>query len=150
MPGLTTTTLSAPIPARARVFGWLLALTGCFFAYVYMASPGAFFPGVAVESFSEKFGLYSTGVRILGSVAGIVVALVLNSAALLALMLLARIFIELGDVAVGLTLNRGGRHEHGHAEPSGRDRALHADVSGRANSTPRKVGRAAALLPPAP
>lgn len=107
MPGLTHTTLSAPIPTRARVFGWLLALAGCFFAYVYMANPGAFFPGVAVESFSEKFGLYSTGIRILGSVVGIVVALLLNSAALLALMLLTRIFIELGDVAVGLILNGG-------------------------------------------
>lgn len=105
MSGLTTATLFAPIPTRARFFGWVLALAGCFFAYVYMANPGAFFPGVAVESFSEKFGLYSTGVRILGSVAGIVVALLLNSAALLALMLLTRILIELGDVAIGLILN---------------------------------------------
>lgn len=72
-----------------------------------MPNAGAFFPGVAVERFSEKFGLYSAGVRILGSVVGIVVALLLNSAALLALMQLTRIFIELGHVAVGLILNGG-------------------------------------------
>lgn len=99
--------LSTPIPARAKAFGWLLVLAGCVFAYVYMATPGSVFPGVSVESFSERFGLYSTGVRILGSVLGILVALLLNNAALLALMLLTRIFIELGDVVVGLVLNSG-------------------------------------------
>jgi hypothetical protein len=101
----TAFALFEPIPTRAKVFGWILVLAGCFFAYVYMVTPGAFFPGVTVETFSEKFGLYSTGVRILGSVLGILVALLLNSAALLALMLLTRIFIELGDVTVGLILN---------------------------------------------
>ena len=98
---------SQPIPLRARVFGWVLVAAGCFFAWVYMAAPGGFFPGVTVETFSERFGLYSTGVRILGSVVGIVIALALNSAALLALMLATRIFIELGDVLVGLVLNGG-------------------------------------------
>jgi hypothetical protein len=77
------------------------------FAWVYAAAPGGFFPGVTADSFSERFGLYSTGVRILGSVLGLVIALVLNSAALLALMLATRVFIELGDVAVGLILNGG-------------------------------------------
>lgn len=98
---------SSAIPLRAKVFGWLLVGAGVFFAYVYMGMPGAFFPGVTVETFSEKFGLYSTGVRILGSVLGIVIALVLNSAALLALMLATRVFIELGDLVVGLVLNGG-------------------------------------------
>ena len=102
---MTTLSLSAPIPTRANVFGWLLVLAGCFFAWVYMATPGRFFPGVSIETFSERFGLYSTGVRILGSVLGILVALLLNNAALLALMLLTRIFIELGDVCIGLVLN---------------------------------------------
>lgn len=99
--------LFQPIPLRARLFGWALVAAGCFFAWVYAAAPGAFFPGVTADSFSERFGLYSTGVRILGSVLGLVVALVLNSAALLALMLATRVFIELGDVAVGLILNGG-------------------------------------------
>lgn len=97
--------LSTPIPARAKAFGWLLVLAGCVFAYVYMATPGSVFPGVSVESFSERFGLYSTGVRILGSVLGILVALLLNNAALLALMLLTRIFIKLGDLCIGLILS---------------------------------------------
>lgn len=103
----TSPQLFQPIPTRARVFGWLLVLAGLFFAWVYMFAPGGFFPGVTVESFSERFGLYSTGVRILGSVLGIVLALVLNSAALLALMLATRVFIELGDLVVGLVLNGG-------------------------------------------
>ena len=95
------------IPFPAKVFGWILVLAGAFFAYVYMAVPGSFFPGVEIRTFSEQFGLYSTGVRILGSVFGIIVALLINSAALLALMLATRVFIELGDVAVGLILNNG-------------------------------------------
>ena len=99
--------LNMPIPTRAMVFGWILVAAGCFFAWVYAARPGSFFPGVAIEDFSDKFGLYSTSVRILGSVLGIVIALLLNSAALLALMLATRIFIELGDVVVGLMLNGG-------------------------------------------
>ena len=102
---IATYPLLDPIPTRAKVFGWLLVLAGCFFGYVFMAMPGAFFPGVTVETFAERFGLYSTGVRVFGSVAGLVIALVLNSAALLALMLATRIFIELGDVGVGLILN---------------------------------------------
>lgn len=101
------THFSPEAPLRAKVFGWVLVLAGCFFAYVYMFAPAGFFPGVTVETFSEKFGLYSTGVRILGSVIGILAALLLNSAALLAIMLFTRIFIELGDVVVGLVLNGG-------------------------------------------
>lgn len=99
--------LGPTIPISAKIFGWILVLAGTFFAYVYMVMPGSFFPGVVIETFSEKFGLYSTGVRILGSVIGIVIALLLSSAALLAIMLATRIFIELGDVAVGLVLNGG-------------------------------------------
>lgn len=97
--------LGPSIPFSAKVFGWLLVLAGLFFAYVYMAAPGGFFPGVVINSYSEQFGLYSTGVRILGSVLGLAIALLLNSAALLALMLATRVFIEFGDVAVGLVIN---------------------------------------------
>lgn len=97
----------AGIPLGAKLFGWALCAAGCFFAYVYMADPGSFFPGVSASTYPEKFGLYSTGVRILGSVLGIALALLLNSPALLALMLATRIFIELGDVGVGLVLNNG-------------------------------------------
>lgn len=99
--------LQPEIPVSAKLFGWILVLAGLFFAYVYMAIPGSFFPGVTINTFSEQFGLYSTGVRILGSVLGIIIALVLNSAALLALMLATRIFIEVGDVVTGLVVNQG-------------------------------------------
>jgi hypothetical protein len=95
------------IPLPAKVFGWILVAAGCFFAYIFMVTPGAFFPGVTLATFSEQFGLYSTGVRVLGSVFGLIIALWLNSAALLALMLATRIFIEVGDVTVGLILNQG-------------------------------------------
>lgn len=104
MHGLRTG-LQPGIPTSAKVFGWILVLAGLFFAYVYTQAPGSFFPGVSITNYSEKFGLYSTGVRILGSVFGIAVALLLNSAALLALMLATRVFIELGDVVVGLIIN---------------------------------------------
>lgn len=102
-----STYLRPAIPTSAKIFGWLLVLAGCFFAYVYIVTPGTFFPGVTIGTYSEQFGLYSTGVRILGAVLGLVIALLLNSAALLALMLATRVFIELGDVVVGLVINHG-------------------------------------------
>ena len=99
--------LRPAIPRSAQIFGWILVMAGLFFGYIYMFQPGSFFPGVAITSYSEQFGLYSTGVRILGAVLGIAIALILNSAALLALMLATRIFIEVGDVFVGLVVNNG-------------------------------------------
>lgn len=99
--------LRPEIPRLPKAFGWVLVLAGLIFAYIYMMAPGLFFPGVVIETYSEQFGLYSTGVRILGAVLGILLALALNSAALLALMLVTRIFIELGDVCVGLVINNG-------------------------------------------
>jgi hypothetical protein len=99
--------LTPRIPISAKVFGWILVAAGLFFAWVYMATPGSFFPGVSITSYSEQLGLYSTGVRILGSVLGLVIALLLDSAALLALMIATRVFIELGDVVVGLVINNG-------------------------------------------
>lgn len=101
------TLLRPGVPSSAKLFGWVLVAAGSFFAYVYMFNPGTFFTGVSLENYSAQFGLYSTGVRILGSVLGIVIALILNSAALLALMLATRVFIELGDVVVGLVVNQG-------------------------------------------
>ena len=99
--------LQPEIPTLPKAFGWVLVLAGLFFAYVYMMAPGMFFPGVGIQTYSEQFGLYSTSVRILGAVLGILVALILNSAALFALMLVTRIFIELSDVIVGLVINNG-------------------------------------------
>lgn len=62
---------------------------------------------VSIGTYSEQFGLYSTGVRILAAVLGIIIALYFNSAALLAVMLVMRVFVEIGDVIVGLVLNQG-------------------------------------------
>jgi hypothetical protein len=101
--------LGPRIPFSAKIFGWLLVIVGFYFSYVFTQDPGSFFPGVVIETYSEKFGLfglYSTGARVLGSVAGLVIALWLDSAALLALMLATRIFIEMGDILVGLILNQ--------------------------------------------
>ncbi|MFN0116184.1 MAG: hypothetical protein ACKVPY_16055 [Paracoccaceae bacterium] len=98
--------LGPQIPLSAKVFGWLLVAAGFYFFYVFTQIPGSFFPGVGIETYSERFGLYSTGARVLGSVAGLMIALWLDSAALLALMLATRIFIEIGDILVGLILNQ--------------------------------------------
>ena len=106
MPSIQTL-LQPTIPTIPKVFGWILVLAGSFFAYIYMFNPGTFFPGVTIGTYSEQFGLYSTGVRILAAVLGIIIALYLNSAALLAVMLVMRVFVELGDVMVGLVVNQG-------------------------------------------
>jgi hypothetical protein len=99
--------LSPSIPKSAYIFGWILVFAGLFFAYIYMFSPATFFPDISIVSISEQFGLYSTGVRILGSVLGIFIALYFNSALLLVLMLVTRVFIEIGDVVVGLKIHNG-------------------------------------------
>ena len=62
---------------------------------------------MSIGTYSEQFGLYSTGVRIPAAVLGIIIALYFNSAALLAVMLVMRVFVEIGDVIVGLVLNQG-------------------------------------------
>jgi hypothetical protein len=99
--------LGPGISISAKIFGYFMVFAGLFFAYVYMFNPGLGFPGIEIKSVSEQFGLYSTGVRVIGSVVGILLALLLDSAALLALMLVTRVVIELGDVILGLVI-RGG------------------------------------------
>lgn len=95
---------SLPIPISARIFGWLLVAAGLFFAYVFAFHPTLSFPGIAADGVSAKFGLYSTSVRVLGSVLGILIALIVNNRHFLALMLATRAFIELGDVLVGFNI----------------------------------------------
>ena len=99
--------LGPGISKSANIFGYFMVIAGLFFAYVYMFNPGLTFPGIEISTVSEKFGLYSTGVRVIGSVIGILVALLLDSAALLALMLVTRVVIELGDVIVGMAIHGG-------------------------------------------
>ena len=89
------------IPSSVKAFTALLILAGLFFTYVFSFDPGLAFPGAKITDYSSKLGFMSTGVRVLGSVAGLVIALALNSPRLLLLMLITRLIIELGDILVG-------------------------------------------------
>jgi hypothetical protein len=100
-------TFGPRIPISAKIFGYFMICAGLFFAYVYMFNPSIAFPGIEIQTVSEQFGLYSTGARIIGSVVGIAVALWFDSAVLLALMLITRVCIELGDIVVGLVVHGG-------------------------------------------
>lgn len=99
--------LGPRIPISAKVFGYFMVIAGMIFAYVYMVNPGLAFAEIEIKTVSEQFGLYSTGGRIIGSVVGILLALLFDSAALLGLMLVTRVVIELGDVIVGLVIHGG-------------------------------------------
>lgn len=90
------------IPAIVKAFTMVLILAGLFFAYVFTFDPGLAFPGAAITDYSSQLGFYSTGVRVLGSVVGLVIALALNSPRLLAIMLATRLVIEVGDIVVGV------------------------------------------------
>ena len=50
-------------------------------------------------------GFASTGVRILGSVAALLISVLANNPRWLFITLISRVFIELGDVVVGLQLD---------------------------------------------
>lgn len=90
------------IPKEVRLFTWLLILAGLFFAWVFLFNPGLVFPGAQLNDYSSKLGFYSTGVRVIGSVAGLVIALLSKRPSWLALMLITRLLIETGDILVGL------------------------------------------------
>lgn len=104
-------TASAPpphrigIPRAVQVFTWILIAAGCFFFYVYTFAPGMSFPGASLDSYSAKLGFASAGVRILGSVLALLVSVWANDARWLFITLISRVFIELGDVVVGLLLD---------------------------------------------
>lgn len=89
------------IPPAVKIFTIVLILAGLFFAYVFSFNPGLAFPGAKISDYSSQFGFMSTGVRVLGSVVGLVIALALNSPRLLLLMLITRLVIETGDIIVG-------------------------------------------------
>ena len=89
------------IPPVVKVFTALLIVAGLFFAYVFTFNPGLAFPGAKITDYSSQMGFMSTGVRVLGSVVGLAIALVLNSPRLLWLMLITRLVIEVGDIFVG-------------------------------------------------
>ncbi len=97
--------LNASIPTPVKIFTWILICAGCFFFYVYTFNPTLSFPNANLDTYSAKMGFASTGVRILGSVLALLISVIANNPRWLFITLISRIFIELGDVVVGLVLD---------------------------------------------
>ena len=93
------------IPTAVKIFTWVLIGAGLFFFYVYTFNPALSFPNANLDTYSAKFGFESTGVRILGSVLALFISVVYNKPNWLFITLISRVFIELGDVVVGLNLD---------------------------------------------
>ena len=102
---MTNQISNATIPTPVKIFTWILICAGLFFFYVYTFSPNISFPNANLETYSAKMGFASTGVRILGSVLALLVSVIYNKPHWLFITLISRIFIELGDVVVGLILD---------------------------------------------
>ena len=93
------------IPTPVKIFTWILICAGIFFFYVYTFAPSISFPNANLDTYSAKMGFASTGVRILGSVAALLISVLANNPRWLFITLISRVFIELGDVVVGLQLD---------------------------------------------
>jgi hypothetical protein len=93
------------IPKPVKIFTWVLIAAGSFFFYVYTFSPSLSFPNASLDTYSAKMGFASTGVRILGSVLALLISVSANNPRWLFITLISRVFIELGDVVVGLLLD---------------------------------------------
>jgi hypothetical protein len=93
------------IPTSVKIFTYILICAGCFFFYVYTFNPVISFPNANLDSYSAKMGFASTGIRILGSVLALLVSVIANNPRWLFITLISRIFIELGDVVVGIILD---------------------------------------------
>ena len=93
------------IPKPVKVFTWLLICAGTFFFYVYTFAPSISFPNANLDTYSAKLGFESTGMRIMGSVIALLMSVLANNPRWLFITLISRIFIELGDVVVGLQLD---------------------------------------------
>jgi hypothetical protein len=98
-------TNSVGISTPVKVFTWILICAGIFFFYVYTFAPSISFPNANLDTYSAKMGFASTGVRILGSVVALLISVLANNPRWLFITLISRIFIELGDVVVGLQLD---------------------------------------------
>lgn len=97
--------LPVGIPTPVKIFTWILIFAGSFFFYVYTFNPVISFPNAVLDSYSAKMGFASTGVRILGSVLALLISVLANNPRWLFITLISRVFIELGDVVVGLILD---------------------------------------------
>ncbi len=93
------------IPTPVKIFTWILIFAGSFFFYVYTFHPSISFPNANLDTYSAKMGFASTGVRILGSVLALLISVLYNQPRWLFITLISRVFIELGDVVVGLMLD---------------------------------------------
>jgi hypothetical protein len=85
---------AATIPQSVKIFAWVLIGAGVFFAYVYTFNPGLAFPGAAITDYSSKFAFASTGVRVLGSVAALLISVICNKPQWLLITLISRLVIE--------------------------------------------------------
>ena len=100
---MKTVTVALPgIPRPVQIFTWLLICAGLFFAYVFTFDPGLSFPGAQITDYSSQLGFASTGVRVLGSVAALLISVILNKPQWLLITLISRLVIELGDIVVGI------------------------------------------------
>ncbi len=102
---MTNQNVSVGIPTHVKIFTWILISAGCFFFYVYTFNPVISFPKANLDTYSSKMGFASTGVRISGSVLALLISVLANNPRWLFITLISRIFIELGDVVVGLVLD---------------------------------------------
>lgn len=92
------------IPLSVKVFTLLLICAGLFFGYVYTFNPWLTFPGTAITDYSSQFGFWSAGVRVFGWVFALIVCLLLNNPRFLLITMFSRVFVELGDVILWLSL----------------------------------------------
>ena len=90
------------IPQPVKIFTWVLICAGLFFAYVFTFNPGLSFPGAQITDYSSQLGFASTGVRVLGSVVALLISVLFNKPQWLLITLISRLFIEVGDIVVGL------------------------------------------------
>jgi hypothetical protein len=102
---MTNQNLTVGIPTPVKIFTWILICAGSFFFYVYTFNPAISFPNASLDTYSAKMGFASTGVRILGSVLALLISVLASNPRWLFITLISRIFIELGDVVVGLILD---------------------------------------------
>lgn len=105
MSQIKSNNLKKSLPKSVQIFTWILIGAGCFFFYVYTYAPHLSFPNANLDSYSAKLGFESTGVRILGSVIALLISVISNNPRWLFITLISRIFIELGDLFVGLNLD---------------------------------------------
>lgn len=98
---MSHSTSSVGIPQPVKIFTWVLICAGLFFGYAFTFNPGLAFPGAAITDYSSQLGFASTGVRVFGSVAALLISVLYNKPQWLLITLISRLVIEIGDIIVG-------------------------------------------------